>query len=185
MPWSSARRKNQIQALDRTQPGLPMKTGRGATMTHDYMRNGTTTLFAALDVLEGKVIGRCMQRHRHQEFIRFLNLIEREVPAGKAGPCDPRQLRHPQAPQSARLARTPSARHLPLHADLVFLGQCGRRLFAKLTRRRFKRGVFTLARRPTGRDQPLLAEPTANPNPLSGPPIPDASSPLSPAGIKR
>ena len=65
--------KSQIQALDRTQPGLPMKKGRAGTMTHDYKRHGTTTLFAALDVLEGRVIGRCMQRHRHQEFIRFLN----------------------------------------------------------------------------------------------------------------
>src|SRR5919108_965681 len=75
--------KSQIQALDRTQPGLPMKKGRCATMTHDYKRHGTTTLFAALDVLEGKVIGRCMQRHRHQEFIRFLNAIEAEIPVGK------------------------------------------------------------------------------------------------------
>ena len=61
-----------------------MKKGRCATMTHDYKRNGTTTLFAALDILEGKVIGRCMQRRRHQEFIRFLNAVEREVPADKA-----------------------------------------------------------------------------------------------------
>ena len=68
--------KSQIQALDRTQPGLPLKKGRCGTMTHDYKRNGTTTLFAALNVLDGKVIGRCMQRHRHQEFIRFLNAIE-------------------------------------------------------------------------------------------------------------
>jgi transposase len=75
--------KSQIQALDRTQPGLPMKRGRAGTMTHDYKRHGTTTLFAALDVLEGKVIGRCMQRHRHQEFIRFLNAIEAQVPARK------------------------------------------------------------------------------------------------------
>jgi transposase len=75
--------KSQIQALDRTQPGLPMKKGRAGTLTHDYKRNGTTTLFAALNVLDGKVIGRNMQRHRHQEFIRFLNAIEAEVPAGK------------------------------------------------------------------------------------------------------
>jgi transposase len=75
--------KSQIQALDRTQPGLPLKKGRGPTMTHDYKRNGTTTLFAALNVLDGSVIGRNMQRHRHQEFIRFLNQIERDVPAGK------------------------------------------------------------------------------------------------------
>ena len=65
--------KSQIQALDRTQPGLPMKKGRLGTMTHDYKRNETTTLFAALNVLDGTVIGRNMQRHRHQEFIRFLN----------------------------------------------------------------------------------------------------------------
>jgi hypothetical protein len=73
--------KSQIQALDRTQPGLPMKRGRGATMTHDYKRHGTTTLFAALNVLDGTVAGRNMQRHRHQEFIRFLNA--RDIPAGK------------------------------------------------------------------------------------------------------
>ena len=76
--------KSQIQALDRTQPGLPLKKGRGPTMTHDYKRNGTTTLFAALNVLDGSVIGQNMQRHRHQEFIRFLNQIERDVPAGKS-----------------------------------------------------------------------------------------------------
>ncbi|TGQ27566.1 IS630 family transposase, partial [Mesorhizobium sp. M00.F.Ca.ET.216.01.1.1] len=76
--------KSQIQALDRTQPGLPMKKGRLGTMTHDYKRNGTTTLFAALNVLDGTVIGKNMQRHRHQEFIRFLNAIDAQVPAGKA-----------------------------------------------------------------------------------------------------
>jgi len=75
--------KSQIQALDRTQPGLPIKSGRCGTFTHDYKRNGTTTLFAALNVLDGTVIGRCMQKHRHQEFLRFLNTVEREVPAGK------------------------------------------------------------------------------------------------------
>jgi transposase len=75
--------KSQIQALGRTPPGLPLKPGRAATMTHDYERHGTTTLFAALNVLEGTVLGRCMQRHRHQEFIRFLNAIEAAVPAGR------------------------------------------------------------------------------------------------------
>lgn len=83
--------KSQIQALDRTQPGLPMKKGRAGTMTHDYKRHGTTTLFAALDVLEGKVIGRCMQRHRHQEFIRFLNAIEKTVPARTSHSISPYQ----------------------------------------------------------------------------------------------
>jgi transposase len=74
--------KSQIQALDRTQPGLPIKKGRCGTMTHDYKRNGTTTLFAALSMLDGKVIGDCMPRHRHQEFIRFLNKIDSETPVG-------------------------------------------------------------------------------------------------------
>ena len=75
--------KSQIQALDRTQPGLPLKPGKCATMTHDYKRHGTTTLFAALNVLDGSVVGRCMKRHRHQEFIAFLNAVERKVKAGK------------------------------------------------------------------------------------------------------
>jgi len=72
--------KSQIQALDRTQPGLPMKAGRCGTFTHDYKRNGTTTLFAALNVLEGTVIGECLARHRHQEFIRFLRTLDRATP---------------------------------------------------------------------------------------------------------
>jgi len=72
--------KSQIQALDRTQPGLPLKKGRCGTMTHDYKRNGTTTLFAALNMLTGQVIGDCMPRHRHQEFIRFLKKIDAETP---------------------------------------------------------------------------------------------------------
>jgi hypothetical protein len=72
--------KSQIQALDRTQPGLPMKKGRCGTMTHDYKRNGTTTLFAALDVLDGRVVGQCFQRHRHQEFLRFLRRLDKEFP---------------------------------------------------------------------------------------------------------
>jgi transposase len=74
--------KSQIQALDRTQPSLPIKRGRAGTMTHDYKRNGTTTLFAALDVLTGTVIGECLPRHRHTEFVKFLRTIDREVPNG-------------------------------------------------------------------------------------------------------
>ena len=73
--------KSQIQALDRTQPGLPIKPGRCGTMTHDYVRNGTTTLFAALDMAEGKLIGTCMKRHRHQEWIKFLKLVDSQTPA--------------------------------------------------------------------------------------------------------
>ena len=75
--------KSQIQALDRTQPGLPIKKGRCGTMTHDYKRNGTATLFAALDSLEGQVISMCDDRHRHQEWLKFLRVIDDVVPAGK------------------------------------------------------------------------------------------------------
>ena len=75
--------KSQIQALDRTQPGLPMKKGRGETRTHDYKRHGTTTLFAALNVADGKVIGTCMDRHRHQEWLKFLRRIDEQTPADK------------------------------------------------------------------------------------------------------
>jgi hypothetical protein len=76
--------KSQIQALDRAQPGLPMKPGRAGTMTHDYKRHGTTTLFAALNILDGTIIGRNMKRHRHQEFIQFLNTVDAQVPKRKA-----------------------------------------------------------------------------------------------------
>jgi transposase len=75
--------KSQIQALDRTQPGLPMKKGRAQTMTHDYKRHGTTTLFAALNTLDGTVMATCMPRHRHQEWLKFLRLIDRQTPPGK------------------------------------------------------------------------------------------------------
>src|ERR1700689_2303129 len=75
--------KSQIQALDRTQPGLPLKKGRAQTMTHDYKRNGTTTMFAAMNTASGKVISLCQQRHRHQEWIKFLRLIDDATPAGK------------------------------------------------------------------------------------------------------
>jgi transposase len=75
--------KSQIQALNRTQPGLPLGKGHGATLTHDYKRHGTTTLFAALSTLDGKLIGACMKRHRHQEWIKFLTLIDRQTPAEK------------------------------------------------------------------------------------------------------
>ena len=115
--------KSQIQALDRTQPGLPMKPGRAGTMTHDYKRHGTTTLFAALNILDGTVIGRNMQRHRHQEFIRFLNTDRGASSGGKSDPCRRRQLCHPQTPEGAPMAGPPPALDLPLHPDLGVLAQ--------------------------------------------------------------
>jgi len=134
--------KSQIQALDRTQPGLPMKKGRGATMTHDYKRNGTTTLFAALNVLEGTVIGRNMQRHRHQEFIRFLNAIEAEVPAGKLVHAILDNYAAHKTPEVRRwLVRHPrwTFHFTPTSSSWL---NAVEGFFAKLTRRRLKRGVF-------------------------------------------
>jgi transposase len=134
--------KSQIQALDRTQPGLPLKKGRCATMTHDYKRNGTTTLFAALDVLEGKIVGRCMQRHRHQEFIRFLNTIEATVPVGKIVHVildNYATHKHPKV--KAWLGRHPRFVFHFTPTSCSWLNAV-EGIFAKLTRRRLKRGVF-------------------------------------------
>ena len=114
--------KSQIQALDRTQPGLPMKKGRAGTMTHDYKRHGTTCLFAALNVLDGTVIGRNMQRHRHQEFILPQRRRARG-PRRKDRPRHPRQLRRPQPSHRARVAGANSALDLPLHPDFRLLAQ--------------------------------------------------------------
>ena len=134
--------KSQIQALDRTQPGLPIKPGRLGTMTHDYKRHGTTTLFAALDVLEGTLLGRCMARHRHQEFIRFLNAIERTVPAGKVVHVildNYATHKHPKV--LAWLARHPRFVFHFTPTSCSWLNAV-ETFFAKLTRRRLKRGVF-------------------------------------------
>jgi hypothetical protein len=120
--------KSQIQALDRTQPGLPLKRGKCATLTHDYKRHGTTTLFAALSVLEGKVIGRCVPRHRHQEFIRFIATVDRSVPAGKVIHAILDNYAAHKHPQVLALARRTSAMDVPLHADLLLLAQCRERL---------------------------------------------------------
>ena len=134
--------KSQIQALDRTQPGLPLKPGKCGTMTHDYKRHGTTTLFAALNVLDGTVMGRCMQRHRHQEFIRFLNLIEREVPAGKViHVILDNYAPHKHAKVRAWLARHPrwTFHFTPTSGSWL---NAVEGFFSKLTRQRLKRGVF-------------------------------------------
>ena len=134
--------KPQIQALDRTQPGLPVEPGRCATMTHDYERHGTTTLFAALNVLVGTVLGRCMQRHRHQEFLRFLNAVEAAVPAGKlihAILDNDGTHKHPKV--LAWLQRHPrwTFHFTPTSASWL---NAVEGFFAKLTKGRLKRGVF-------------------------------------------
>src|SRR6267142_1871262 len=135
--------KSQIQALDRTQPGLPLKKGRCATMTHDYKRNGTTTLFAALSLLDGKVIGECHARHRHQEFIRFLNAVEREVPADKAVHVvldNYATHKHPKVTAWLQRHRRFTFHFTPTSCSWA---NAVEGLFAKLTRQRLKRGVFT------------------------------------------
>ncbi len=139
--------KSQIQALDRTQPGLPMKTGCAGTMTHDYKRHGTTTLFAALNVLEGRVIGQCMQRHRHQEFIRFLNAIEADVPAGKLVHVildNYAAHKHPKV--RGWLTRHPRFFFHFTPTSCSWLNAV-EGFFAKLAKQRLKRGVFN---RPSG-----------------------------------
>jgi len=134
--------KSQIQALERIQPGLPLKKGRGATITHDYKRNGTTTLFAALNVLTGEVFGRNMQRHRHQEFLRFLNALERDIPAGKLVHAILDNVSSHKTPEVQRwLARHPrwTFHFTPTSSSWL---NAVEGFFAKLTRRRLKHGVF-------------------------------------------
>jgi transposase len=134
--------KSQIQALDRTQPGLPMKKGRAGTMTHDYKRHGTTTLFAALNVLDGTVIGQNMQRHRHQEFIRFLNAVEAAVPDGKQVHAildNYATHKHPKV--HAWLARHPRWTFHFVPTSCSWLNAV-EGFFAKLSKRRLRRGVF-------------------------------------------
>src|SRR6195256_3347850 len=162
----SVDKKSQIQALARTQPGLPLKKGRAGTMTHDYKRHGTTTLFAALNVLEGNVIGRCMQRHRHQEFIRFLNAIEAEIPAGKIIHVvldNYATHKHPKV--RAWLARHPRFIFHFTPTSCWWLNAV-EGFFAKLTKRRLKRGVFRSIVELQAAINRFLAETNADPKPF-------------------
>ena len=134
--------KSQIQALDRTQPGLPIKKGRCGTLTHDYKRTGTTTLFAALSMLDSKVIGDCMPRHRHQEFIRFLKKIDSETPAGlnlhlivdNYGPH-----KHPRVKSWIRRHPRFHLHFIPTSSSWVNMVE---RWFREITDKRIRRGVF-------------------------------------------
>ena len=158
--------KSQIQALDRTQPGLPMKKGRAGTLTHDYKRHGTTTLFAALNVLEGKVIGRCMQRHRHQEFIRFLNAIEADIPVGKIIHVvldNYATHKHPKV--KAWLVRHPRFIFHFTPKSCSWLNAV-ETLFSRLTRRRLKRGVFRSIVELQAAINRFLTETNADPKPF-------------------
>ena len=158
--------KSQIQALDRTQPGLPIKPGRCQTMTHDYKRHGTTTLFAALSVLDGSVIGRCMQRHHHLEFIRFLNTVERQVVADKPIHVvldNYATHKHPKV--LAWLARHPrwTFHFTPTSASWL---NAVENFFSKITRQRIRRGVFRSIADLQAAINAYLAEHNASPKPF-------------------
>ncbi len=134
--------KSQIQALDRTQPGLPLKKGRAGTMTHDYKRNGTTTLFAALNTLDGTVIGTHMNRHRHQEWLKFLKLIDAQTPQEKELHLIVDNYATHKHPKVKRwLARHPRF-HLHFTPTSASWLNMVERFFRDLTEKRLRRGVF-------------------------------------------
>jgi len=135
--------KSQIQALDRTQPGLPLKKGRAGTMTHDYKRNGTTTLFAALDVLGGQVIGQCMKRHRHQEFLKFLRTINRNTPKHLDVHCIVDNYATHKKDKVKAWLKKHSRFHfhfIPTSSSWLNLVE---RWFAEITQKQIRRSVFT------------------------------------------
>ena len=134
--------KSSVQALDRTQPSLPLTKGRAQTMTHDYKRNGTTTLFAALDVLTGKVIGQCLPRHRHEEFLKFLRTVDKQVPKGLQVHviCD-NYATHKHPAVNTWLAKHPRfhMHFTPTSSSWLNLVE---RWFRELTDKALRRGVF-------------------------------------------
>lgn len=134
--------KSQVQALDRTQPGLPLKKGRAATMTHDYKRHGTTTLFAALNVLDGKLIAQCQKRHRHNEWLKFLRQIDRETPTNKALHliCDNYAThKHPNVRRWLKKHPRFHMHFTPTSASWLNMVE---RFFRDLSTERLERGVF-------------------------------------------
>ena len=158
--------KSQIQALDRTQPGLPIKKGRCGTMTHDYKRNGTATLFAALNALEGEVISMCDDRHRHQEWLKFLRVIDDIVPPQKQIHMivdNYATHKHPKVREW--LVRHPRwTFHFTPTSASWFNAVEG--YFAKLTKRRLKRGVFRSIVELQAAIKRFLAETNADPRPF-------------------
>jgi hypothetical protein len=134
--------KTQIQALDRTQPGLPLKKGRCGTMTHDYKRNGTTTLFAALELLTGKLIGTCLPKHRHQEWLRFLRLIDRQT----APELDLHLIVDNYATHKHPTVQQWLVRHPRFHLHFIPTSSSWlnlvERWFRELTTKQLRRGVF-------------------------------------------
>jgi len=134
--------KSQVQALDRTQPGLPLKKGRAGTMTHDYVRHGTTTLFAALNVADGKIIGQCQNRHRHQEWLQFLKQIDQQMPPDR----ELHLIIDNYATHKHAAVRRWLAKHPRFHLHFTPTGASWlnmvERFFREVTEKRLRRGVF-------------------------------------------
>lgn len=135
--------KSQVQALDRTQPGLPLKKGRAQTMTHDYKRNGTTTLFAALNVLDGKVIGQCQQRHTHVEWLKFLKKIDRETPKDKSLHLIADNYATHKHPTVQKWLKKHPRIHMHFTPTSASWLNMVERFFRDITTERLRRGVFT------------------------------------------
>ena len=158
--------KSQVQALDRTQPGLPIKKGRAATMTHDYKRNGTTTLFAAMSMLDGSIISRCEQRHRHIEWLTFLRQINRETPQDKSLHliCDNYAThKHPKVKEW--LARHPRI-HLHFTPTSASWLNMVERFFRDITTERLRNGVFRSVPELTIAIKEYIAVHNKNPKPF-------------------
>jgi transposase len=158
--------KSQIQALDRTQPGLPMKKGRAGTMTHDYKRHGTTTLFAALNVLEGTVIGQCRARHRREEFLTFLKTIDKQTPADLDLHCIvDNYATHKTQEVKDWLAAHPrfTFHFIPTSSSWLNLIE---RWFAEITTQRIRRGAFRSVKDLQTAITTYIAHNNANPRPF-------------------
>jgi transposase len=158
--------KSQIQALDRTQPGLPMKKGRAGTMTHDYKRNGTTTLFAALNMLDGTVIGECMPRHRHGEFLRFLKRIDRQTPAGLDLHLIVDNYATHKTPKVKRWLKANPRFNLHFTPTSASWLNMVERFFALITEHRIRCGVFRSVAELETAIMDYLAQHNANPKPF-------------------
>jgi transposase len=158
--------KSQIQALDRTQPGLPLGGGRTATMTHDYKRHGTTTLFAALGTLDGKVISTCMPRHRHQEWIKFLGLIDRQTPADKQLHLIVDNYATHKHPKVLRWLKRHPRFHIHFTPTSASWLNMVERFFRDLTTKRLKRGVFTSVPKLVAAIDAYIAESNKKPKPF-------------------
>jgi transposase len=158
--------KSQVQALDRTQPGLPLKKGRAATMTHDYKRHGTATLFAALNVLDGQVIGQCQQRHTHIEWLKFLRQIDRETPKGKTlHLIADNYATHKHPSVQEWLAKHPrfNMHFTPTSASWLNMVE---RFFRDISENRLRRGVFTSVPELVAAIDEYVAHHNTNPKPF-------------------